>query len=137
MMSYRRSQGVGMIDALIALAVLAFGVLALSRHQGRLVVQATDALARNTANQFSNELMAHALVDPGNLPCYTVPVSAGCGSTTASTHADDWGQRLLTALPGAEPASVTAVGTQLTIVITWRSKDSNEMRQFTAITDVQ
>ena len=73
-------RGIGLIDALIALAILSFGMLALTRFQGRMVSQTTEAQSRSTAMRLADELMSTALVDPANLACYTMPATGVCGS---------------------------------------------------------
>ena len=42
--SQRRQRGVTLIDAMIAMAILAFGLIGMTRMQGRMVTAATDAL---------------------------------------------------------------------------------------------
>ena len=63
-MKQRAQRGMGMIDALIALAILAFGLLALTRFQGRMTSQSTDAMARQNANRLADELVSMAVLDP-------------------------------------------------------------------------
>ncbi len=136
----RRSsaRGVGLIDALIALAILSFGLLALTRFQGRLTAQATDAQSRAIANRLADELMGTALVDlPANLACYSFPAAGACGNATARANTTAWAARVLTSLPGAQAATATVNGTRFTVVLGWRSKDTDEVRQLTAVTDVQ
>jgi len=65
----RRPRGVGLLDAMIALAILAFGLLGMTRLQTNLVRQATDSQSRLTAVQLGDELLSTALVDAGNAAC--------------------------------------------------------------------
>ena len=136
-MKHRQTRGVGLIDALIALAILGFGLLALTRFQGRLTVQATDALSRGVANRLADELISTALVDPTNLACYSLPAAGACANAAARANTDAWAVRVQASLPGAQAASATIAGTRMTVVIGWRSKDTDEVRQMTAVTDVQ
>jgi type IV pilus assembly protein PilV len=133
-------RGLGMIDALIALAILAFGLLALTRFQGRMTSQSTDAQARQTANRLAGELVSRALVDPGNLACYTVPAAGTCGNAAARTMTNEWQTRVTGALPGSPAVTATLSGTpatRLTIQITWTSKDQDaDARQLVTVTDV-
>jgi type IV pilus assembly protein PilV len=136
-MTRRRSRGVGLIDALIALAILGFGLLALTRFQGRLTVQATDAQSRGVANRLADELISTALVDPASLACYSVPAAGACANATARANTDAWAARVQASLPGAQAPTATIAATRLTVVIAWRSKDNDELRELTAVTDVQ
>ncbi len=133
-----RARGVGLIDALIALAILAFGLLALTRFQGRITTQSTDAQWRSTANRLADELISLALLDPDNLGCYTLPAAGTCGSALARGLTDGWLERVSAALPLGATASVTANGSQLVILITWKGKDDADAdRRLTVTTDVQ
>ena len=134
----RRTRGVGLIDALIALAILAFGLLALTRFQGRMVAQTTEVQSRATALGFADELISTALVDPANWPCYTAPAAGVCNNATARANTDAWVARVEAALPGDDAAATsTFVGTRMTVVVNWTGKESNEPRQLLVVTDVQ
>jgi type IV pilus assembly protein PilV len=130
-------RGFGLIDALIALAILSFGLVALTRFQGRMVSQMIDAQSRSTANRFADELVSTALVDPDNLGCYTVPAAGACANATARNNTIAWAQQVSNALPGPVVATATAAGTRFTVVIGWAGKEDLEPRQLTASTDVQ
>ena len=78
-----RQRGAGLIDALIALAILAFGILGMSQFQNRVVMQATESQSRSTAVRLGDELLNTVLVDAGNAACYTVPQTGTCNSTVA------------------------------------------------------
>lgn len=134
----RRARGVGLIDALIALAILAFGLLALTRFQGRITTQSTDAQWRSTANRLADELVSLALLDPDNLGCYTLPAAGTCGNAPARAGSDAWLERVTEELPAGAAASATANGTQLVILITWKGKDDADAdRRLSVTTDVQ
>jgi Tfp pilus assembly protein PilV len=131
------ARGVGLIDALIALAILAFGLLAMTRFQGRMVAQTTEVQSRSIATGLADELMSTALVDPANLDCYTVPATGNCGNAMARSNTDAWAVRVENRLPGTASATATVAGTRLTVVLNWTGKESQEPRQLTVETDVQ
>lgn len=133
----RRGRGFSLIDALIALALLSFGLAALTRFQGRLVQGMTDAQSRSTANRMADELIAMALVDPANLNCYTLPAVGACGNASARAATTAWSARATAALPGAATPTATVAGTRFTVVMGWTSKADSEGRQLTATTDVE
>ena len=104
------ARGSGLLDGLIALAILAFGMLTMTRFQGRMVAQTTDAQARQVATQMSSELLATVLVDTSNAACYTLPQSGTCANTAAKTRAADWATRVAaSAIPVIGPAVGAAV----------------------------
>ncbi|MCB1994348.1 MAG: pilus assembly protein PilV [Burkholderiaceae bacterium] len=130
-------RGMGLIDALIALALLAFGLLGMTRMQTSLVRQSTESQARLTAAQLGDELLSTVLVDVANAGCYTLPDAGTCPSETARARAEDWEARVVAALPGdVEATSALAMG-QFTVTITWTGKDSGETRTLEATTDVR
>jgi Tfp pilus assembly protein PilV len=132
-------RGSGLFDGLIALAILAFGMLAMTRFQGRLMAQTTEAQSRQVATQFSSELLATVLVDTPNAACYTLPQVGACTNAAASTRASDWATRAAAALPGTVTSSATLdAGTgRMTVLLTWTGKDSNDTRRMETVTDVR
>lgn len=133
------SRGFGLIDALIALAILGFGLLAMTRFQSRLIAAGSEAQGRSVAQQFSDELLSSALVDVNNATCYTLPAAGVCGSTKARERTDQWATRVAAALPGSvTTSSVLNAGTgRLTVSINWTGKESNATRTLEAATDVR
>lgn len=140
--SRRRGQrGMGLLDALVALGILAFGLLAMTRFQTKMVAQASESQMRLVAAQFADELMALALVDAANAGCYTLPNPGACGNNNAKVRAEEWKGRVAAALPSGEATSaLTAVGAQrrFSVSIVWTARDKDDpQRKLEAITDVQ
>lgn len=136
-MNARAQRGVGLLDAMIALAILAFGMLGMTRMQSNLVKQATDSQARLTASQLGDELLSTALVDLGNAACYTLPAAGACASVAARASTDAWKTRVLAALPGTPSATSALAGDRLTVTISWTDKAAAEARTLQVTTDVR
>jgi type IV pilus assembly protein PilV len=140
MLMARKSQrGVGLFDALVAMAILAFGMLALVRMQTRLVAQATDSQLRLTASRLADELLNTALVDRSNAGCYVLPSPSNCASPTARDQVAAWNNRVQAELPdGAASATLAASPTAnpLTVTLTWSAKGSEDQRTLKVSTDV-
>jgi Tfp pilus assembly protein PilV len=136
---WRAARGVGLLDALIAMAILAFGMLGMTRLQARMVAQGSETQARMAAARLADELLNSALVDPANAACYTLPQVGACGKAAVSAMAAAWKVRSEAELPGAPTAgAVLDVATgRLTVTLTWTGKESQELRTLTAITDVR
>lgn len=137
-------RGVGLFDALVALAILAFGLLALTGFQSRLVSQGTEAQQRMVASQLADELLNTALVDAAsNTTCYMLPVSGSCtaAGATALSYTSGWKTRVMSALPNAATPTVgTDASGRLTVTLqwTWTSKDGSTSpgtRTHTVISD--
>jgi Tfp pilus assembly protein PilV len=149
----RRQRGLGLIDGLVALAVLAFGMLAMTRFQSRMVSQTTEAQARLDATRHADELLNIALVDPitgltqtSNGPCYAVPVAAGCLKPGAQAAAVAWAAAAASAVrQGANVAATSvwdAANSRLTATVTWTGKAvqegvAAETHQVSVTTDVR
>ncbi|RVT51432.1 pilus assembly protein PilV [Rubrivivax albus] len=133
----RHARGMGLIDALIALALLAFGLLGMTRMQTSLVRQTTESQTRLTAAQLGDELLSTVLVDVGNAGCYTLPDAGDCASVAARERAEDWETRVAGALPGDVEATSALADGQFTVTITWTGKDSGDTRTLEATTDVR
>ncbi len=133
------ARGSGLLDGLIALAILGFGMLAMTRFQGRMVAQSTEAQSRQVATQMAGELLATVLVDTANAACYTLPQAGTCGNAAAATRTTDWSTRVAAALPGtvASTSTLDAASGRMTVVLTWTGKDSGDTRRMETVTDVR
>ncbi|GEM_PF-937486 len=134
-----RARGIGLIDALIALAILSFGLLALTRFQMRMLAQTTEAQSRSVATQLSDELLSTVLVDSRNAACYTLPAVGVCGSAAATAATTAWAARVSATLPGTVTSgSVLDAGTgRLTVAIGWTGKETQDARRLEVVTDVR
>jgi type IV pilus assembly protein PilV len=132
------ARGFGLIDAMVAMVILAVGMLALVRMQTRLVAQSTDAQVRLTATRLADELLSTALVDRDNANCYTVPPVGTCSNATASAQAAAWKERVKVELPDGAASSVLVVGATnpMTVTLTWTGKATNDQRTLKVTTDV-
>ena len=129
-------RGVGLIEGLVAIAVLGFGVLGLARFQADVFRQSTDAQNRLMAAGFADTLLAYVRVDAANAACYTWPQTGACGSSAASTLAADWAAGA--AASGFDDVSATlATPSQLTARLAWSSHAFKEVRSLEATTDVR
>jgi Tfp pilus assembly protein PilV len=122
---------------MIALAILAFGLLGMTRMQSNLVRQSTDSQARLTAAQLGDELLSTALVDLDNASCYTLPVDAGCASATAKSSTEAWGARVQSQLPGTVTVASALAGNLLKVTISWTDRTASEARTLEVTTDVR
>ncbi|MBK9359797.1 MAG: pilus assembly protein PilV [Rubrivivax sp.] len=134
-----RQRGVSLIDALIAIAILSFGLIGMTRMQGRMVTSATDAQLRTTAVQLADELLNTVLVDTANAACYTLPQAGVCNSPAATARTTDWANRVGAALPGTVTRAVAlnAASGRMTVSIGWTARDNADPRLLNVVTDVR
>lgn len=135
----RRQRGFGLFDGVVSLALLAFGMLALTRFETRLGGIANESAQRMHAAALADELLSAMLTDNANAACYTLPAAGGCGSVTARALTDAWKVRALAKLPHAsEPTSTLDVATgRLTVSLSWYYKDAAETRTHQVQSDVR
>ena len=134
-----RQRGVSLIDALIAIAILSFGLIGMTRMQGRMVTSATDAQLRTTAVTLADELLNTVLVDASNAACYTLPQAGACGSAAATARTTAWAAQVAATMPGTVTKGVTldvATG-RMTVSIGWTARDSSDPRLLNVVTDVR
>jgi type IV pilus assembly protein PilV len=137
---FQTQRGFGLFDALISLAILSFGMLAMTRFQTRMVAQTTDAQARQVATQLAAEHMGTVLVDVANAACYTVPFAGTCTNNGAKTRTAAWAARVASApLPGSVSTTVEldSSTSQMRLAISWTGKESSEPRTLRTVTDVR
>ncbi|MGA0608734.1 type IV pilus modification PilV family protein [Caldimonas sp. KR1-144] len=118
------ARGVSLLDALIALLVLSFGMLAMTRFQARVLVHGSEAQNRLTAIRLADELLDLAVMDAGNGACYTLPASGTCATPAARTVTADWAKAVAASglpLIGSPTASFASNG-QLTVAMSWQGR---------------
>ena len=139
----RRQRGVSLIDALIAIAILSFGLIGMSRMQGRMVSSATDSQLRTAATALADELLNTVLVDNANAACYTLPQAGVCGSAAATARTTAWAAKVLATLPGTVTRAVAldAATGRMTVSVGWTSREqyngAPDPRQIQVVTDVR
>lgn len=139
-------RGLTLLEALIALVILAFGVLGIVGLQARLLAASTDAQNRVLAVGLADRLLSHAVVDPAHAACYAVSVAAPCPSATAASAAAQWRLDVAELPEGAASAalvtvpmagsSYTGANQQLRVLVHWKGK-TGEPHLVEATTDVR
>jgi type IV pilus assembly protein PilV len=142
----RAQRGLSLLEALIALVILAFGILGMVGLHARLLAASTDAQHRVLAVGLADRLLSHAVVDPAHAACYAVPAAVACPSAAAASAAAQW-QLDVAALPeGAASAALitvpmtgsayTGANQQLSVLVQWQGK-TGELHRVEATTDVR
>lgn len=132
-------RGLGLLEGLVALAILSFGLLGLARFQTGLIAQSTESQGRMAAAQLADELLSTVLVDTGNAGCYTLPQVGVCANAAATARATDWQNRALLALPGNHGATSTldAATQRFTVTLTWTGKAALDAHTLQMATDAR
>jgi type IV pilus assembly protein PilV len=126
-------RGFSLIEVLIALLILAIGVLGIAALQFKGLRYSHDAFLRSQINFLAydiGELMranrSNAASYVGN---YTVPAATGanaCNYATASTANNDlgcWHNRVDQAVPPGSTANITTFGNLYTVALAWTDRE--------------
>lgn len=153
-------RGFSLLEPLIAMAILSFGLLGLAQFQMNMMVQSADSRARLTAGVLAEELLSQAkLATMGESATSLPSQNAGCFATTPPAGSCNFAAALgesgvykawetktllqMGALAGTDKSRVTVLSTlstdktQLTVTITWANKGSIETHTHTVTTDVR
>lgn len=138
--SFRRSpgrqRGSFLLEALIAILIVAFGILGLVGLQARVLQQVDDAQYRSEAVFMTNSLIGQMWTTPyGNM----VADFTGPGSGTRYVEFRDWVRQRLPGASGQDPIvtvtpRVGAPGTDVEITVFWKppGEISTSYHQFQA-----
>jgi type IV pilus assembly protein PilV len=125
--------GVMLIEALIAILILAIGVLALLGMQGTAIRTSNDARFRSEAAFFANQIVGQMWVDLENLASYDTnpPIPP------AYAPRDNWVNSVAATLPGGLPPTIEvgpdgALGLatgEVLVRVRWKQPNEIETRQ--------
>lgn len=138
MRSLRQQIGSSLIESMVAIVILSFGILGLARFQINMLVQSTDAHSRLAATALAEELLAMVRVDVLNAPCYTAPAQGSCASAFAAAQAGAWAIRAAKTIPGITSYVASMPDTsKFQVTLAWTSKAFKEDRKLQVTTDVR
>lgn len=113
--SRRQVQGAALIEALVGILLFLFGLVALVSMQSNMTRAQGDAKFRADAAALGSDVLAQMWADKPNLSQYN-------GSACASyAPCGQWKARVAEKLP-LGTAEVTAVGSTVTLTVTWSTK---------------
>lgn len=118
-------QGVGLVEVLVTVLVLAVGLLGLAALQARSLKASGDAQAMQMAVQYASDYFERMRSNRTNMTAYTMSAEQPTCSTTVpltgSLATNDralWLNALACSFPQAT-ATVTLAGTRATITVAW------------------
>ena len=127
-----------MVEAMISLLILSFGILGLAHFQMSMLAQSTDSQQRLAASALSEEILAYVRSDLSNVACYTLPQAGTCASSFAQSQATSWLSRAGQSITGFTGATLTLAGAnQISVALNWTSRSSRQAHQHAVTTDVR
>ncbi len=127
----RGSQGVALLEVLVAILLFALGVLALVGLQGALTRAQTDAKIRTDAAALAGEVIGQMWADIGQINKYN---GTGCAS---HPRCKSWQDKVTQSLPaGTGTVTVDAGSGDVTVLINWTNPSGETHRYETHTTIV-
>ena len=143
----KSNTGSSLLEPLISICILSFGLLGLAHFQLNMFAQNADARMRFNATSLTEELLSQVRVDPANAGCYTdSPPAGSCSYQPALQTYSDWKAAAMTtmgSLAGSEKSKVSVASSldtatnALTVQLKWSTKGSIDLRVHTVVTDVR
>jgi type IV pilus assembly protein PilV len=133
-----RQSGSSLIESMMAIVILSFGILGIARFQVGMLAQTTDSQSRLAATALADELLSLVRIDIQNAPCYTAPATGNCSSTFAAKQAKAWSDKAAKAVPAftSYVASMPDAKT-FQVALVWNSKAFKEPRKLQVSTDAR
>lgn len=129
-MNAKNQSGFGLIEVLIAVLVLAIGLLGMASLQTNGIQMTTGALSRTQAVLLAEDLIERARANRSSVASYTVTAGAppACDLTYAITNAAvaaediaEWRNNVSCLLPNGD-ASVAVSGAVMTVTVNWQAR---------------
>lgn len=134
--------GFSMVEVLVSILILSFGLLGLAALQAVAMKNSHSAYYRNQATIVAHEIIDRMRANPGvanaNLANYQIAINAAppAGAAIATVDLNQWKTHIQAALPQAN-GGVTVVGNKITVTIQWddsRGVNGTTVQQFTTET---
>jgi type IV pilus assembly protein PilV len=127
------TRGFSLIEVLIALLILAIGVLGIAALQFKGLRYSHDSFLRSQINFLAYDIGELMRANRSNAASYvsnyTVPVATGanaCNYATAATATNDlgcWHNRIDQAIPPGSTANIVTFGSLYTVALAWTDRE--------------
>ncbi len=114
----RQQSGSVLLEALIAILLFSFGVLALVGLQANMSKNVSHSKIRSEASFLANQLIGTMWNDQPNLASYAV-TSSGC-TTTSNTNCTKWYSAVTQTLPNGNARVTITNTTEVDITLNWQ-----------------
>lgn len=112
--------GVALLEVMIAILIISFGILGIIGLQANSIAMTTDARYRVEASAFAERLVSEMWMNPTNLASYAYPGTGSVPAPLATWYADVTSGS--GALPGAstyKPTIIIGTDNLVTVTIRW------------------
>ncbi len=130
----RHNKGFTLIEVLIAMVILAVGVLGVVALQFQALRFNHDAYLRTQISVLASDIMDQIRLNSSNAGDYVADYTVGdatgaCDLTVPASAANDlacWRQQLIQTLPPGSEANITSAGSMYTISLVWTDRENQE-----------
>lgn len=135
----RRQNGVGMIEVLVAIVILAFGLLGLAGLQTRVLAYSQSSLFRSQAAALTDDILDRMRADrtralAGSWNTDLDSDTSTISSTFPDSDLKNWKEQVAVLLPSGQ-GSISVAASVVTIVVQWDDTRGRETaQQFTTTT---
>jgi len=136
----KEQRGSSLLEALVAILIFSFGVLALVALQAVSIKNSIDAKYRADASYLTNQIIAQMWVDRANIDNYAHytagPVCSFTGSASGNANVTGWVSQISSLLPGAASAktqiqiSTVASTKQVRVTVCWQGPQETTAHNF-------
>lgn len=133
-----KQKGYTLMESLVAMVLLAAGMLGVIGLQARMIAVNTQSQHRMQASLYASELVGMATADAANVGCYAVLAAppADCSSHKAASLAAKWAENTLNGLPNSEVvATVTPDGT-FSVTLQWKRDQESTTHNYVLTTRI-
>lgn len=145
-LSVAAQRGSSLLEALVAILIFSFGVLALVALQAVSVKNSIDAKYRSDASYLANQIVAQMWVDRANLDSYAHyaagSVCAYSGTASALASVTGWVSQVAALLPGTSATTtqiqVNTVGgaKRVKVTVCWKVPQETSSHNFSVTAQI-
>lgn len=131
----QKNNGFTLLEVLIAMLILAVGVLGIAALQFKGLKYSTDSALRSQINVLAYAIADRMRMNRANAASYigdytltTTAPTGTCNNATASNAANDlvcWRTQVFNALPPTSEANITASGSFYTVSLMWNDREGD------------
>lgn len=131
----KNTKGFTLLEVLIAMLIMAIGVLGVAALQFKGLKYSTDSALRSQINILAYGIADRMRINRANVTDYigdytltTSAPSGTCSNSTAANAANDlvcWRQQVFNALPPTSEANIAASGDFYTVTLLWNDREGD------------
>ena len=140
-----RDSGFSLLECLLAILIVTFGLLGIMQLQANAILSAHNAKLRSDAGLLTNEMIGLMWADRGNIATYQLNQSATKPCATGATAGSNgtvnaWIGRVREALPNVDqyaPKITVGANNVVTVTVCWKTPRDDAPHNHSAVAQIQ